>query len=154
MSPGDQESAPDVESEIGLLLAIGAQLFTSRVSQIVAGAGLTYTQFSLLSHLSGQADCSVSDIAEAMEINQPGVSKVVARLSEEGAIRVQPDPTDSRRKRVSIAAAGRGRLGAAQALLESDGEEWFKDWTPKDLQAFHSHLGALVGWLDANRLGA
>ena len=141
----------DVEAEIGFLLAIASQLFTTRVTEVVARSGLTYTQFSLLNHLAGQSDATISEIAAAMEINQPGVSKVVQRLAETDLVAVAEDPADSRRRRVSISSSGRGRLARAQQLLEADGADWFADWPAGDRVAFRDHLSTFVAWLDANR---
>ena len=144
----------DVESDIGLLMAIASQLFTTRVATIVGQAQLTYTQFSLLNHLAGQAEATISEIAAAMEINQPGVSKVVQKLVEVDLIEVNQDPDDSRRRRVSITSAGRARLAESQRLLEEDGAGWFADWEAAERVEFRDHLATLVGWLDANRLEA
>lgn len=142
----------DAEGEIGFLMAIASQLFTTRVTQVVGRASLTYTQFSMLSHLQGAEASTINEIAAAMEINQPGVSKVVQRLDEEGLLAVELDPTDSRRKQVSITASGRRALVAAEELLEVDGANWFDGWAPDDLHKFRDQLAVLVGWLDANRL--
>ena len=142
----------NTEADIGLLLAIASQLFTTRVAAVVGRSGVTYTQFSMLNHLVVQPDSTISEIANAMEINQPGVSKVVQRLAEADLVQVVADPHDSRRRRVSATAAGRSRLADAQRLLEQDGAAWFADWPIAHRTEFRDHLATLVGWLDSNRL--
>jgi len=137
--------------EIGLLLAIASQLFTTRVGQVVGGTDLTYTQFTLLSHLDAHPESSISELAAAMEINQPGVSKVVQRLSEMGLVAVAADREDSRRRRVSLATPGLDALARTRAALAEDGAAWFADWERDDLVSFRDQLATLVSWLDANR---
>lgn len=135
-----------------MLLAIISQLFTTRVGQVIGGTGLSYTQFSILNHLEAQPDTSVSDLAAAMEINQPGVSKVVQRLHESGMVAVRTDPRDSRRKRIRLDDAGRRALGTARTALAEDGDDWFVAWPADKLADFRDQLGELATWLDDNRL--
>lgn len=146
------KSSENLESEIGLLLAITSQLFTTRVAQVVGGTDLTYTQFAMLNHLQGHPDASISDLAGAMEINQPGVSKVVQRLSEVGLVTSKPDPGDSRRKKVAVTSAGTAALGRAQNALADDGDEWFDGWSKPQLAEFRDRLAQLATWLDENRI--
>lgn len=147
-----EKSRDKLTSDIGLLMAIASQLFTTRVGQVIGTTGLTYTQFSMLNHLEVHPDASISDLAAAMEINQPGVSKVVQRLSDLTLVDVRPDPNDSRRKRVSLAAPGTEALKNARAALGVDGEAWFSDWSKDDLASFRNGLAQLTTWLDNNRL--
>ena len=75
-------SDSQVRGEVGFFLAITSQLYQSRLHALVATHDLSYSQFSLLNHLVGAGTPqSISAISNAMEINQPGVTKVVQRLS-------------------------------------------------------------------------
>ncbi len=139
--------------EIGLYLAITSQLYQSRIEMLLGGHDLSYSQFSLLNHLQrlGKPD-SISEIAAAMEINQPGVTKVAQRLSERGLVSIDVDPSDSRKRRVAPTAAANELLEVVSQTLKTDAADWFTGWSDNDLASFRDRLADLAGWLDANRL--
>ncbi len=143
----------NVRDEIGLLLAVSSQLFQSRITQLLARHDLSYSQFSLLSHLRGAAEPStISALAAAMEINQPGVTKVVKRLHDLGLVTIDGDPADSRKRLVSLAPAAGERLAEIEATLDVDSSSWFDGWPEDQLSQFRDSLADLTAWLDANRL--
>src|SRR5690349_15133187 len=84
-------------------LAAAHQLLTTRLNAALRPLGLTMTHTSLLSHLTGAADgYSISEIAASMEVNQPAVSKTVKVLVDRGAVTVETDPEDARRRTVRL----------------------------------------------------
>ena len=141
-------------SDVAITLGVLSQLFQSRMEVLLRPTGLTYTQLAVLSHLGHQTEGqSISALAEAFEIQQPGMSKVVQRLAASGAVTTQPDPKDPRRKLTSITDAGRSQFEAAGQAMEDDLNEWFNDWPDDELASFTASAGRLIGWLDSNRLG-
>ena len=54
------------------------------MNSLLQPQGLNLSQFALLNHLlrSQKTIHSINDLTEAMEINQPGVTKIVQRLHE------------------------------------------------------------------------
>ena len=140
-------------SDIALVLGILTQLFQSRIEALLRPTDLTYTQLSVLSHLDRQTEGqSISELAAAFEIQQPGMSKVIQRLAAAGAVSSQPDPTDPRRKLTSITDVGRERFETAGETMEEDLNRWFADWSDDEVAAFTASAGRLIDWLDANRL--
>lgn len=140
-------------SDVAITLGVLSQLFQGRMEALLRPTGLTYTQLALLSHLDHQTEGqSISALADAFEIQQPGMSKVVQRLTASGAVTTEPDPTDPRRKLTSITKAGRERFEAAGQAMEEDLTRWFKDWPDDELSSFTTSAGRLIGWLDSNRL--
>lgn len=149
----DPPVGPPVDLPTGLMLGILSQLFQSRMATLLQRSELTYTQMSMLSHLERTGDPStVGELAVALEINQPGVTKVVQRLHESGLVAVEGHPDDRRQKLVSIAAAGRGRLASAWQQVGDDAVHWFDGWSPQEIAVFRDQLQRLVGWFDAHRL--
>ena len=145
-------------SKIGRLavrLGILSQLYTNRMNLLLKEHGFTLSQFSLLNHLVSSANegHTISDLTEAMEINQPGVTKIVHKLLKEELIDVRTDREDSRKRLVSIANKGREQIRAVNLSLYPDLSEWFQDWQPKEMDEFIAQLEKLSKWLDTNRLG-
>lgn len=134
------------------MLGVLSQLFQSRMSTLLAPFDLTYTQMAVLSHLMRSDDAqSVSQLANVMQIQQPGMTKVVKRLQDEALVSAEPDPADPRRKLVCIAAGGQSLLADVEAALFTDLARWFEGWPPSELSAFVSHGWRLVEWFDAAR---
>ncbi len=143
---------PPPEVELGIGLGILSQLFQSRVAEVLGPAGATYTQLSVLSHLSrAREPSSIGELAEAMQINQPGITKVVRRLEDDGLVSVVGHPDDRRRRLTAITEAGRARLDELSTLLADELSTWFDDWTEADLRRFSAHVWRLGGRLDQDR---
>jgi len=147
------EEAPIV-AQLATLLGIVSQLYTTRMNTLLRQYGFTLSQFALLNHLARNPknEHSISELTDAMEINQPGVTKLVKKLSEEGFVAVASDREDSRKKLVSITPVGREKILAVSLELAPDVTNWFAAWDTEDLSGFTQHLAKLAEWLDTNRI--
>jgi DNA-binding MarR family transcriptional regulator len=141
-------------AEIATFLGMVSQLYTTRMEALFNTQGFTLSQFALLSHLarSSKAVHTISDLTEAMEINQPGVSKIVQKLYEQGYLEVNTNKFDTRKREVRITTQGRSKLGQVGKAIYPDLAIWFKDWQEGDKQSFANYLRRLAQWLDKNRL--
>lgn len=145
--------SPGQALQLGIQLGILSQLVQTRMSQLLAPAGMTYTQVALMSHLwRSENPATISELASALEINQPGVTKVVQRLEAAGLLTVQPSETDRRQKLVSVSDVGVEQLGQTLELIGADLAGWFEGWTAGQTDSFGQQLNQLVGWLDQHRL--
>ncbi|MEM9135438.1 MAG: MarR family winged helix-turn-helix transcriptional regulator [Actinomycetota bacterium] len=138
--------------EVGIGLGVVSQLFQTRVAEVLGPAGATYTQLSVLSHLVRHAEQhSIGDLAAAMQINQPGITKVVRRLEEDGLVTVVGHPDDRRRRLAAVTEAGVERFGELMSLLTEELSAWFDDWTESELRGFADFIWRLGGRLDQDR---
>jgi DNA-binding MarR family transcriptional regulator len=146
---------PQPAAQLLPLLGILSQLFQARTDTLLQPSGLSYTQMAVLTHLARQDHGqSISELATAFEIQQPGMSKVVKRLESSGAVTTKTDPADPRRKLVSISKTGSETTETAGAVVIRDVQQWFDGWSEQEVAHFTAAVGRLVGWLDENRLGA
>ena len=144
-----QPSQLDLVVQLGIL----SQLFSNRMSTLLTPFDLTSTQLALLNHLARRrTGQSISELASALEIQQPGMTKVVQRLESQGLVTSQPDHDDPRRKLVSISTAGHERRTEVGRYLSGDVERWFADWSTAELNQLSASLGRLIAFLDGNRL--
>ncbi len=118
--------------------ALGARLrrLSERIDNDAARAyaarGVEFEQrwFGVLNQLALNGPMSVGALAEALGITHVSVSQTRVSLEKAGLIRQEPDPTDARRRLLSLSTAGRALaarlapLWAAfeQASLEIDAE--------------------------------
>jgi len=135
-------------------LAILTQLYSTRMDMLLKQHQTSLSQFGLLNHLanSPQDKHSISELTEAMEINQPGVTKIVRKLGDEGLIDVVTDETDSRKRLVSIKSNGYKKIQEVNLALFPDVSQWFEDWDDTEIDKFTQLLTKLATWLDKNRL--
>ncbi len=68
------------ETRIMIVLSIIQQLMTTRSNKIFKNLPLNSSEFGLLSHFSHnpQRSWTVSELAEVMEMNQPGITTLVS----------------------------------------------------------------------------
>lgn len=128
-------------------LSITTQLYQSRMSQLLAPHDLTVAQFGVLNHLSrqGEEGQSVGEIAAAVEVNQPAVTKMVQKFDRLGWL-----ARTGRRLRLS--AAGQAALGAVQRDLGPDFGRAFAGWSDEEQGTLTALLERLARHYDANRL--
>ena len=138
---------------VNRLLAITAQLQTTRFSKHLEGMGLTMAQFSVISHLANQSGpVSITRTAQAVEVLQPAVTKMVRKFENSGWLNVLPDPEDKRSRLIELTPQGHALIGQFYARVGPEAGACFGDWSKDDLEAFHHHLKRVVTWLDDNRL--
>lgn len=64
------------------------------------------SQFPLLAALDHPGGLTIGELAEAVGVSQPGVTRSVARLAELGLITVQPGSSDRRLRSVQLTGRG------------------------------------------------
>lgn len=140
--------------KVSTLLGIVTQLYESRMGQHLGKQNINYSQFALLNHLARHQHLSetISDLVKVMEMNQPGVTKAVQKLTRIGLVETYKDESDGRKKYVRITPAGQEQIGRAMAAIGPDVVRWFEDWSAEEMDQFISHLERLSWWLDENRL--
>jgi DNA-binding MarR family transcriptional regulator len=135
-------------------LAIVHQLVTTRLNRALRPIGITLTHASLLLHLSRTTgDSSVGEIAAAMEVNQPAVSKTLRALADRGAVTVDTPADNARRRSVRMTPAGRTLLAQAIAAMDPDATLTFADLDDRHLDDLVRLLRTVRERLDDARNG-
>ncbi len=136
-------------------LSIVSQLFGNRMSILLKPHGLTLGQFSILHHITRQkigTGNRVSDIAAAVEVGQPAVTKALSKFRNMGLVAFGETLTDKRAKTVVALPAAGALLGT---IYQDIGPELFRVFSVVDteaLEGFLSQLKVMGHWLDDNRL--
>ena len=144
----------DSEARVMIVLGIINQLITTRYSKVFKGLPLNQSQFGVLNHFTHTPDKSwlVSDLANVMEINQPGITKIVTVLIDKGLLASTKGQGDKRKRNLKITKKG---LSVCEKMVQSllpDISLTLSDWSNRDLTHFQSDLEKLMGWLDENRI--
>ena len=119
--------------------------------------GLTVGQFGILHHVVRHPEdraCRVSDIAAAVEVGQPAVTKALAKFQTMGLVEMRASAKDKRAKFVSATPEAGELLGRIYRDIGPDLALTFGAVDADAIEGFLVQLKQLGAWLDANRLGS
>ena len=143
----------ETEVRMTVLLGIIQQLMSTRHNRLFADQELTLSQFGVLNHFSHEAQHSwtITDLAKVMEMNQPGITKIVTVLLDRNLLRSRPDKIDKRKRHLTITPQGLKFCGDTFRSLLPEISHVFAEWNDSSLNEFHEHLEKLMCWLDDHR---
>lgn len=142
-------------AECSTWLSIVSKLFGTRMGVLLEPHNLTQGQFSILHHITRQriaGGSRVSEIAAAVEVEQPAVTKTLAKFQNMGLVEIVASKTDKRSKLVSATPAADQLLGAIYQDIGPDLHTVFSALDDDAIAIFAQQLKQLGLWLDANRL--
>jgi DNA-binding MarR family transcriptional regulator len=114
-------SEPAERSDVRNCACFNLRRATRAVTQLydefLRPSGLRGTQFSLLTVIRLTGTASITDLAHAAVMDRTTLTRNLRPLVEEGLIRIR-EGDDARVRKVTLTAAGRARLAAAQPYWE------------------------------------
>lgn len=138
-----------------LLISLGIinQLTNTWLGKALAPHGINQSQFDLLNHFSHnpEKEHTISQLAEVMQMNQPGITKVVNKLSEMDLIEIRKDDQDGRKKWIRINQQGLDKVQSAFMSFLPTVNQCFEEWDEKQVEEMLQHSTRLQMWLDNNR---
>lgn len=111
----ERHVAPEAGEVLGELL--GRIYGLNRLAATRAPDGYSPSVYRTVGVLADLGTQRVGDLASAVHVSQPGMTKIVHALSERGAVERRPDPADSRATLVSVTAEGRRLLAERTAQI-------------------------------------
>lgn len=141
------------EYRIIVLLGIIEQLKGTREEKLFAELEINSSQFAVLNHFTHQPErqWTVSELCNVMEMNQPGITKIVQRLIEKRLLATTADKKDARKKQLRITDMGLEYCEYTVSLLMPDIHQVLEHWPDDELADFSKHLDKLKCWLDDHR---
>ncbi|BDH45936.1 MarR family transcriptional regulator [Salmonella enterica subsp. enterica serovar Choleraesuis] len=104
---------------LGMRLAMLVRMWRAAINEAVAFTGLTQASWTTLMQLSLQGEqTTVSELAYALGIELPPLTRTLATLEERGFINRVADTADRRVKLISLTDAGREVLEAVSQEIE------------------------------------
>ena len=142
------------ETRTIIVLGIIQQLMTTRTNKLFRKLAITTSEFGVLSHFSHNPARSwtVSELADVMEMNQPGITKLVANLINKSALSVKVDEFDKRKRHLTITKQGLQLCADTLKKLQPDISHCFSEWQDEELTQLLANNEKLMKWLDNNRL--
>lgn len=159
--PAKENSAPSDETRTQIMdlltrFGITSQLYTSAMETRLARHGLTLAQLSVLSHLAragkgGAQALRVTQIAQAVEVNQPGVTKMLSKFEGAGWVRFQSSESDRRARAAAITSAGLAHLAQVRQALFPELGQFLAGWEEQDRLRLTADLQRLGTFLETQR---
>jgi len=99
-------------NELGVEIVVASARLTRMASRDVSA--LPHAAMRLLGRLDELGPTRISDLAKADRCSQPTMSTLVQRQEEQGWVRREPDPADSRASLISLTKTGLTELQRAR----------------------------------------
>lgn len=125
---------------LGALLQRAARLHRARMAETLQDIGLFPGQEQVILLLDKENGRTVGDLADALDVKPPTVSKTLQRLSVQGLVERREHDDDARKTRVFLTAEGQGRAKSLHAKLEKVEEEMAAKLDGKDVRRLRKML--------------
>ncbi|MEH6578931.1 MAG: MarR family winged helix-turn-helix transcriptional regulator [Amphritea sp.] len=143
------------QTEVRLMVQLGIirQLMATREAKLFANVSLNPSQFGVLNHFTHNPKRSwtVTELAEVMEMNQPGITKIVSFLLDQKLLESVSDKDDKRRRHLKITVQGLKLCDDIIGSLLPDVSHIFGSWEDGEISQMHEHMEKLMRWLDKHR---
>ncbi|WP_431225798.1 MarR family winged helix-turn-helix transcriptional regulator [Serratia sp. L9] len=100
----------------------------------------------IITHQYGTA--SISQISEYAMAKMPTVTKIVGRLREDGLVTTLSSERDARVTEVTLTAAGKAKVEAAQLLTQKVFQKAFRGMTAAQIEKMNQSLGRVMANLN------
>lgn len=121
----------------GLLQAKAYRTLKNFLSVYLAAYNLSMPEWALIGHLYASVEgLRLADISSLLAVEAPFATHLVKLLEQKKLVSRQPDPTDSRAKRVTVSALGRDTVPKVESHLRAEMKSWLSDIQPADLLAY------------------
>lgn len=139
------------ETRVSIRLGMIAQLQMARGAKLLAPLGLNRSKLAVLQYLAENADATIGDMSAQLEINQPGITKIVQQFLLEGWVAASETHADKRVKPLAITKKGLNKYRQTLVALQPEIARPYQDWSKQELQVFLRCLDKLYQWMDENR---
>ena len=124
------------------LYRLGQMYFNERLAPYNLGAGQQF----FLNRIAGSPGISMAELAQIGTFDNGTVTRAVRRLFDEGYIRIEPDESDRRVKRLYLTEKGEPLIGPLAEMRR----EWFEAVTRGFTEEEKAQTGALLERLAGN----
>ena len=120
-------TAPTLESQLRLVVL----RLSRRLRQQTAG-DVTASQISALATIAKHGEVSLGELAAIERIAPPSMTRIAARLEEQGLVERRVDASDRRVARVAVSQAGQDLLAETRTRRDAFLAARLQDFTPEE----------------------
>jgi DNA-binding MarR family transcriptional regulator len=104
--------------------------------------------FGVLDAVEERGPSSVTELVDALGVDQPRASRLVAKAVDEGLLVRQADQRDGRKTLLSLTASGQRQVQAGHQARQQIFAAAMADWSTEDRQTFARLLTTFIAALD------
>jgi len=134
---------------LGLMLHDAARLLKREFERRARDHALTLMQWRVLGTLSRDGGLTQKALGVRVEASPMTITDILDRLEGLGLVRREPDPSDSRAKRVSITEAALPVIDEMRSLAGEVYDQALRGIAPADRDALIRALGQITANLEA-----
>jgi MarR family transcriptional regulator, transcriptional regulator for hemolysin len=142
-------SSKNKRRSIALKLSVIARQMRLDFDQGVKPRGLTRAKWTLIAAVARNPGATQRLIAQALEVSEITVGRLIDRLCAEGYLKRREDPSDRRAYRLYLAAGAQPVLEKLDELAKIHEAEIFAGFDSEDLEKFDELLEAIARNLSA-----
>lgn len=147
-TPADTD-ATSAADELPHHLALVCSQF-ARLAARRSDVGVGSVSWRVVATIERLGPLRLSEIAERERVSRPTATTVIKRLEEEGLVRREADPTDSRSSLVSTTEAGSAQLAAWRAQLATGVGSLLETLPGEDIATLSRASEILAGLLESH----
>lgn len=136
-------SGEPIEDTLGLKFILLAKAYRDQVGNSTRRLGLYPGQELILTRLWIKEGVSLSEFARSCGLEPPTVTKILDRMSRTKLVRVEPDPSDRRVRRVYLTDKGRALKGEVRHRWGSVEKQLLSGFNDRELKALRGTLERL-----------
>jgi MarR family transcriptional regulator for hemolysin len=129
---------------LALKLSVIARQLRMSFDQSVERSGLTRAKWTLIAAVAGNPGATQRVIAQALEVSEITVGRLIDRLCDEGYLKRRENPSDRRAYRVHLAAAAQPVLDKLDEVAKSHEAAMFAGFDSEDLERLDASLEAIA----------
>jgi MarR family transcriptional regulator, organic hydroperoxide resistance regulator len=115
-------------------------LFSHANAGLGDALGLTVPQFTTLMYVSKHGGCSLTELADLLDLNKSAVTGLVQRMERAGMLRREPNPSDARGSLLFVTPKGEELHERARPLLRRMNAELTADFSAEEMDAVFRFL--------------
>lgn len=129
------------DKSVGRALAYAARLHRTRLGERLTAVGLFPGQEVALQELAKQSPMTMGDLAGALKVKPPTISKTIGRLSSQGLVtRVSGGGRDARLVQVALTEAGESKVRDLAGVWEDVEKELLAKLDSKEVRQLRKLL--------------
>ncbi|MES2225636.1 MAG: MarR family transcriptional regulator [Patescibacteria group bacterium] len=129
---------------VGLLQARAFRVLKARTDEVLAPMGITSAHWALLGLLFEKDSMRMTEVALELGVEAPFVTTLISSLSKLKLVDTEPDPADSRAKRVFLTETGKAFVPKTEAHVRTAMRGLVAGTTVGDLASYLGVLEAII----------
>lgn len=132
---------------LAYLLARASTLVSRQFHARVSRAGLRIPEWRVLATLYDRESLTIGGLAEITLLKQPTLTRVTARLEEQGWVQRRDEPEDRRITRFSITAAGQEKVRPLLERAKAHEAQVLNGYPPEEVETLKAGLREMIARL-------